>query len=253
MSQPQDTFLPGSKGYFQTTHWTQIAAAQTIHEDRRREVFQELCVNYWKPVYVYLRRKGCDATKAEDLTQGFFHDIILEKQLVQQAQQSKGRFRSFLLTALNRYVINAHKYEQAAKRRPKEGIVPLDAFDPANLVVGPTSHSPEQAFNYTWASELLRAVYTQVKEACLASGKELHWQVFDRKVLGPILHGTTSPTMKEISQELNIEKEESAFNMLNTVKRIFRTKLNSQLRLLVSCDEEIDDEFQELMKIFSQG
>jgi len=253
MSQPQDTITPGGKGYFQTTHWTGIIAARTMHEDRRREVFQELCVKYWKPVYAYLRRKGCDAAKAEDLTQGFFHDIVLEKQLVQQAQQSKGRFRSFLLTALNRYVINEHKYQQAAKRRPKEGLVPLDAFDPSTLVASSSRHSPEQAFNYTWASDLLREVYAEVKEACLASGKEIHWQVFDRKILSPILHGSPSPKMKELSQELNIEKEESAFNMLNTVKRIFRAKLNNHLRQLVSSDADIDEEFQELMNIFSQG
>jgi len=252
MTRPEDTFNPSGNGYFQTTHWTEIIAARTVHEDHRREVFQELCVKYWKPVYAYLCRKGCDTEKAKDLTQGFFQDILLEKQLVQQAQQSKGRFRSFLLTALNRYVINEHKYQHAAKRRPKEGFVPLEAFDPSTIEASSASHSPEQAFNYTWASELLRQVYTEVKNACQASGKTIHWQVFDRKVLSPILHGTPSPSMKTLSVELNIKKEESAYNMLNTVKRIFRAKLNNHLRQLVSSDTEIDEEFHELMNIFSR-
>ena len=99
------TEMGGMQGTFLTTHWSLIEAASE-GQDRNREkaLIDLLLKHYWKPVYCYLRRKGYNNEEAKDLTQGFFHDVVLGHNLVQKADQAKGPFRAFLLMALNHRV-----------------------------------------------------------------------------------------------------------------------------------------------------
>ena len=74
-------------------------------------------------MYCYLRRKNYDNERAKDLTQGFFHEVVLNRALIERADQAKGRFRSFLLHALNEYLIDEQRKETAQKRIPKDKLV----------------------------------------------------------------------------------------------------------------------------------
>ena len=242
----------GTVRVFQTTHWTELLQLQTANENERRQQMGELLSKYWKPVYCYLRRKGHNSEDAKDLIQGFFQEIILGGHLVQRAQKSKGRFRTFLLTSLDHYVNNKHHYETAKKRRPAEGVIPLDSFDSSKIVDPDQNMSPLDAFNYAWASELLRKACNEVKEICCSSGKDLHWKVFQKKVLSPILDGTPVPGLGDICSELGVRDQSKASNMIGTVKRIFRSTMNRNLRQLVESDDQIDQEFNDLMEIFSR-
>ena len=107
--------MGGNRGSFETTRWTQIQAAKTHDLEHRRESVNTLLTRYWKPVYCYLRRKGYNNADAKDLTQGFFHEIVLGRELLQRADQTKGRFRTFLLTALDRYATSVHRKDTAKK------------------------------------------------------------------------------------------------------------------------------------------
>jgi len=101
--------MGGPRGSFQTTQWSQIQGSKTNNQERRKASINNLMGRYWKPVYCYLRYKGYDNEKAKDLTQGFFHEIILGRELIQHANQEKGRFRTFLLTALDCYVRSVYR------------------------------------------------------------------------------------------------------------------------------------------------
>ncbi len=107
------TELGGQGGAFETTHWTEILSARTLDENRRKATMDKLLGRYWKPVYCYLRRKGRDNETAKDLTQGFFQEVVLGRDLVQKAESQKGRFRTFLLTALDHYVTSVDRAETA--------------------------------------------------------------------------------------------------------------------------------------------
>ena len=89
--------MGGETETFLTTHWSLIEDVQS-RGDKDRALIGLLLGKYWKPVYCYLRRKGYDNEQAKDLTQDFFHEVVLSRDLVRRADQSKGRFRSFLLT-----------------------------------------------------------------------------------------------------------------------------------------------------------
>ena len=110
------TEVGGELGKFQTTRWSEIDRAKTPDADQRRLIIDHLIRLYWKPVYCYLRQMGCGNDKAKDLTQGFFHEVVLGQDLIRCADQCRGRFRSFLLTALDHYVSNQFRKERAAKR-----------------------------------------------------------------------------------------------------------------------------------------
>ena len=112
-------------GRFVTTRWTLVNAAGH-GSDSDDDALAELCQTYWPPLYAYLRRQGHDREEAQDLTQGFFARL-LERRDIRTADPARGRFRSFLLTALKRYVINEHERETSLKRGGPAPRLSLDA------------------------------------------------------------------------------------------------------------------------------
>ena len=198
------TSIGGAAGAFLTTHWSLIDQAQA-KEEGNRALIGLLLNKYWKPVYCYLRRKGYDNEQAKDLTQGFFHEVVLGRGLIQKADQSRGRFRSYLLLALNRYVINVREEETARKRIPPERLVSLDMIDPPDLPPSVIQSEPEEAFNYAWVSALLEQVLDEVQAKCQERDLTLHWQVFRDRIVRPILNRTQPLSMKAICARYGIE------------------------------------------------
>lgn len=247
------TSMGGTKSRFQTTHWSEIRSARTHDEARRRIVIDGLIKRYWKPIYCYLRRKGYGNEPAKDLTQGFFHKIVLGKDIVQQADEARGRFRTFLLTALNHYITSVHRANVAGKRHPKDGVVSLEEFDEESMSLAAKDMKPEDVFTYVWASVLMDDVLAEVKEGCLRDGKRIHWEVFRARVLDPIVVSTEPITVSELCKRFGIESKAKVSNMIVTVKRRFQAAMSSRVRQHVDSDEEVKQEIQDLMKILSKN
>jgi hypothetical protein len=247
------TSIGGSKEGFQTTHWSEIFDAKTTDEIRRNAIIDALLRRYWKPVYCYIRRKGYDNEPAKDLTQGFFHEVVLNSNLIRQADQTKGRFRTFLLTALDHYLIDEYRRETARKYAPRGGLVPLEGNDLSALITAHSRMTPNQIFNYIWATEMIDRVISQVRKECCDTGKETHWHIFHAKILSPIVDNRAGPSLKELCVQYGIENEARASNMIITVKRCFRRVLEDHLRRFVRTDSEIEEEINELLEIISAG
>lgn len=247
------TSMGGPGGDFQQTHWTQIVATRSSDAARRKAALDHLMAGYWKPIYCYLRRKGCDNEKAKDLTQGFLHDVVLGRDLFSQADQAKGRFRTFVLSALDRYCVSTYRAESALKRAPAGGMVSLDGPDGLNFPESADTVTPEQAFTYAWASSLLDQVLAAVKERCLAGGQAVHWAVFYARVVQPIMERCEPPPLSELCTQHGIEPEAKASNMVITVKRRYQKVLRERLRHVVASDDDIDAEIGEIMQILATG
>lgn len=252
MTKGDGTHIGGGGEAFGTTHWSEILDARTHTPQRRREVVGAIAGQYWKPVYAYLRRRGNDNEQAKDLTQGFFEAIVLGRELIQQADRSKGRFRALLLTALDRYVTSVHRSASAQKRRPAGGLVQLGGLDAPEELAVSAEATPEEAFAHAWASHLLEAVLSAVEAACRRAGQATHWEVFRRTVVEPILSGGRAPPLAQVCAEMGIDGEQRASNMNVTVKRRFRSLLVASVRPSVDSDEDVDDEIRELMAILSR-
>src|SRR5256886_15861790 len=102
-----ETTIPSSEGarpqnYFATTHWSVVLTARRSDTTRANIALEKLCYTYWYPLYAYVRRRGYSPEDAQDLTQGFFAQL-LERQSIQGVEREKGKFRSFLLASLHYY------------------------------------------------------------------------------------------------------------------------------------------------------
>lgn len=246
------TSIGGGRYNFETTHWSVIQDARTQDDSRQRTVIDGLIRKYWKPIYCYLRRKGYNNETAKDLTQGFFHEIVLGKRLLQQADEGRGRFRAFLLTALNHYVTSVHRANVAGKRHPKAGIMSLEGFDGESVHLKARDMRPEDAYIYMWASVLMDSVLADVKESCTRDGKEIYWKVFSGRVLEPITAGVNPIAVTDLCSQYSIETKDKVSNMVVTVKRRLQVAMANRVRQHVASEEEVEQEIQDLMTILSR-
>ncbi len=247
------TKMGGDRSYFTTTHWSVVLEAGTHDVGRRQEAMNCLLGRYWKPVYCYLRRKGHSDDAAKDLTQGFFEEIVLGKQLIPQADPRKGRFRTFMLSALDRYVVSCHRARTRKKRCPKSELVSLDVFEDCGLPPQSKEMEPHELFAHVWAASLLDEVLEEVKQGCIRDGMQAFWELFREHVLEPITTGTSPPPLRDLCRRLGISDETKAANMIVTVKRRFQVAMRQMTRQHVDSDEEVDDEIRDLMQILSRG
>ena len=245
------TSMGGDRGTFLTTHWSLIEGVKK-HQDKDRALIGLLLKRYWKPVYCYLRSKGHNNEQAKDLTQGFLHEVVLNRHLVERADSLKGRFRSLLLHALNQYVVDERRKETAQKRIPKDKLVPLDVAGSPGLAEITCELDAEQSFNYAWKAELLERVLSEVKSNYVKRGMETHWCVFRDRVLEPIMEDREASSLSLICERYDIDNETTASNMLKTVKRLFRSVLNKHVRQTVTSGEAVDAELREVFKFFEK-
>jgi DNA-directed RNA polymerase specialized sigma24 family protein len=115
-----------NSGSFRTTHWSVVLAASQNESFGKQDALAKLCQAYWYPLYVYIRRCGHDVHNAQDLTQDFFR-FFLEKDVLADITREGGKFRSFLLTVLKRFLANEWARRQAQKRGGGRTILSLDA------------------------------------------------------------------------------------------------------------------------------
>src|SRR5262249_31478726 len=144
-------------GLFVTTHWSVVLAAGDNKSPQASKALEQLCKTYWYPLYAHVRRRGHGHHSAEDLTQEFFARLLEHHWLAWVASE-KGRFRTFLLVALDHFLANQWRRTQTLKRGGSRVIVSLDetrsgeerfSQEPA------TEAPPERAFDRLWATTVL--------------------------------------------------------------------------------------------------
>ncbi len=234
---------------FLTTAWTEINCIDQSDKAHQSVLLGNLLQKYWKPIYCYLRSKGNATEQAKDLTQGFIQEILLGRDLLKQADREKGKFRTFLLTALDRFIVSKHRYETAQKRHPAEKLIPLGDLEITELPEPDNSRTPDQAFHHAWVSQLLEEVLAEVKESCQSRDKQVHWNVFHDRVIAPILNATPPLSIPDICKKYNINSNAQASNMIVTVKRRFQTILVRHVQDLSDTQDDIMQEINSLMKI----
>ncbi|NQV35526.1 MAG: hypothetical protein HQ515_22725 [Phycisphaeraceae bacterium] len=246
------TKMGGAGEAFLTTQWSLIDGVSR-GEDGERTLVSLLLHRYWKPVYCFLRHKGYGNEEAKDLTQEFFHEVVLNRSLVSRADPAQGRFRSFLLHALDQFLIDCLRKQSAKKRIPKAKLVSLEFTEHLEIPQTVSLGSPEEYFNYTWKSSILDQTLELVRAGCMEQGLSIHWNIFEERVLKPIFEHSEALSMKEICHRYGIASESIASNMLVTVKRRFRAVLRRTLRDTVRSEEDVDGELKEMLSLFRPG
>ncbi|HTG43012.1 MAG TPA: ECF-type sigma factor [Verrucomicrobiae bacterium] len=166
MPDPENKPDPTAYGaQFAATSWTNILAAQRSGSAEAAAALEKLCKTYWYPLYAYVRRKGSDPHKAQDLTQEFFYRLIRENYLGAVDRQ-RGKFRSFLLVAMNHFLSNQRDHEQAAKRGGGQRLISLDDVDAETRYAREPvcDLTPEKIFERNWFLTLFDQARARLEE-----------------------------------------------------------------------------------------
>jgi DNA-directed RNA polymerase specialized sigma24 family protein len=162
---------------FPTTRWTLILASRE-GDEARRAALESLLATYWKPIYFYLRRRGLAVEAAEDVVQGFcLH--LLERDFLPRLDPARGRFRSYLLTALDHYLANVRERESAQKRGGGVRLVPIDlAMAERELEAAPAEAAT--AYEREWAMGVMERALGRLREDYAAGRRQGPASVFLR-------------------------------------------------------------------------
>ncbi len=227
---------------FDTTSWTVVLRAGS-DDGIGREALAHLCRAYWLPLYVYVRRRGHSAHDAEDLTQGFFADL-LGRQAIKRADPVRGRFRTFLLTALTNFLHNAHDHAQTARRGGEVERLSMNSAEAAEAIahIEATGLSPDLAFDRCWALAVLDRALRRLQAEQERGGKA---QWFAR--VRPFLQSEAAAgDYDSIAMEFGLTKNSVAVavHRLNTR---YRELVRAEITETVSGAEEMQRELRELL------
>jgi DNA-directed RNA polymerase specialized sigma24 family protein len=238
----------GGPPRFPTTSWSLVALAGQ-DEQTRREALGELLTRYMPALRAHLvQSKGLAPDRADDLIQDFVTAKILERDLISRADHQRGKFRTFLLTALDRFLLNRLRDQGAKKRSASAAAEPLGERD-GRLAAGP---SPTDAFDLAWARSVLGEALGRMRTHCEASGRTDVWGVFECRVLGPILEGTEPPDYRELVRRFGFQSPSQASNLLATAKRTFARTLRAVVGEYAGTEEEIEEELGQLREILAR-
>ncbi|MBI1247949.1 hypothetical protein GC197_08935 [bacterium] len=215
---------------FPTTQWTLIELANNEKPSGSRDEMGRLLRTYWQPMHAHLRYKGISHEKAEDLIQEFMIEI-LNKDILSIADPKRGKFRTLLLTALDRFAISQHRHDTAAKRAP-QNLSSLDAVEGDQT--RDDQPDPSAAFERAWALEVLAQVMGRMQQECQEAGEINRWLVFERRIVGPLLDNTETPDYGDLTKEFNLANDKAAMNLLVTAKRQFARTLRDHVRQYVT-------------------
>jgi RNA polymerase sigma factor (sigma-70 family) len=250
MSIPDQNAKSGSPGSerFRTTHWSIVIAAGRRSSPDGRDALATLCRVYWYPLYAYVRRQGHSPNDAQDLTQEFFARL-LEKNIAGKADRARGKFRSFLLASLNRFLANEWRRAGARKRGDGRVALALDlAAGEGRYTLEPTHEvTAEKIYERRWAMTLLEQTLARLRDEFERSGK---LDLFEH--LKPYLGGDLrNVPYRQIAAEL--EKTEGAVKVaVHRLRQRCRELLRAEIAETVSGPEEVDEELRDLFEAVGQ-
>jgi RNA polymerase sigma-70 factor (ECF subfamily) len=234
---------------FPTTHWSRVFSAGDPADPVARAALEELCRDYWFPLYAFVRRRGHATHEAEDLVQGFLADLLERGDLV-ALDRSEGRFRSFLRAACEHYLCNRLDHDRAAKRGGGVKIVPIDRLASEERYGREPAHdlTPERLFERHWALTLLARVLERLEAESARSGKSA---LFER--LRPALQGDDlAPSYRAIADALGMT-EGAVRIAAHRLRARYRELLREDIARTTDEPAAVDDEIASLLAALAGG
>lgn len=230
--------------HFHTTLWTVVIHAGQ-DDSQAREAMARLCQMYWYPLYAFVRRRGYQPPDAQDLTQAFFARL-LDKHSLDQVDQSKGKFRSFLLGSLKNFLANEWDKGRTQKRGGEQSIISLD-HDAAESWYGlEPSHTldADRIFERRWALTLLEQVLARLRNEYCDERSDL----FDE--LKVTLTGESASSYSSIAARLGMTEgavKVAAYRFRNRYRDLIRLEISQT----IGPDQDVDDELRHLLSVLA--
>ena len=238
---------PGDPGprdawHFASTRWSIVAAAGRKESPEAHAALAVLCQTYWYPLYAYARRRLGRAEDAQDLTQEFFARLV-EKDYLQAADPGRGKFRSFLLTAFQRFLAKEHARAGAQKRGGDRRSLSLEFQDGEERYqhepADPTT--PETLYQRRWALTLLEQALARLRQEFTRTGRG---QLFEA-LKGTLTGDGTGEPYEQIGGELGMS-EPAVKTAAHRLRRRYQELLRAEVAQTVASPEEVEEELRDL-------
>jgi len=232
-----------SEAWFLTTHWSVVLSAREQHSAKSAAALETLCRTYWQPLYAYVRRQGHSPADAQDLTQEFFARL-LQKEYLHAVTPAKGKFRTFLLVMLKRFLVTEWNKAQAQKRGGGK-VFNIDwASAEERFLQQPVEQlTPEKVFEQRWALTLLDQVYARLEREYKEQGRGV---LFD--TLQFALTGSRS-TVPYVELARQLQTTDGAVRVaVHRLRQRYRELLREAIADTVSCPEEVEEELRHLLQ-----
>ena len=233
----------GGVGQFATTHWSVVQRAGDSRSPESADALEKLCSAYWYPLYAFVRGSGHGPEEARDLTQDFFA-MLLEKKWISDADPQRGRFRTFLLVALKRFLTNEWHRSQATKRGGGCEWIAMDGFEAEERFgLEPRDNAtPEVLFQRSWATTLIARAQNRLRGEMVAAGEG---ERFD--ALEPALAGEhTEVGYRELAVRFGVT-ESTVKSWVLRLRRRFRASLLNEISQTLAEGQDPEAELPELM------
>ena len=236
-------------GHFPHTRWTLIARLKSPDAAIARRALDDLCMQYYYPLYCYIRRRGFEHHDAQDALHDFFAKVI-RLAVFECAEAGSGRLRAFLSTALQRFLINWHRDNAHREREVSLDLAP-PGEDPERRYRSEhftDTETPERVFDRKWGHELLENVVRRLDQDCTVRGRKFFFDTLRPVLLaGGSLRGHDSA---QIASTLGIS--EGALRVaLSRLLGEYRAILEDEVRQTVETSDEVDGEIAHLLGVFS--
>lgn len=234
-------------GAFLTTHWSVVLAARDGQGTQAQAALEELCGGYWRPIYAYLRRVGYAPHDAQDLAQGFFAHF-LEHGFLQRLHHCEGRFRSFLLTFLKRFLSDERDKAKAEKRGGGRQIFSLDECSLEEQRLGSLERlDAGEAFDRRWAMTLLARAQDRLRAEYASTNKAQTYEALE-----PFLSGEGSPrSYAEVAAQLGMP-ENSVKSAIHRLRRRYGEMIREEVAQTVEAPPLINEEIRYLLSVVGE-
>jgi RNA polymerase sigma-70 factor (ECF subfamily) len=226
--------------YFPTTQWSLLAQASLSGETSSRQALEELCRRYWAPLHQFIRARGYTDAEAQDLTQEFILHL-LEHSTLRKADRLRGRFRSFLLGALIRFLADEYDRRRAQKRG--SGSVHLNLDEAENHLAASSSHD-NSLFDREWALAILENSLSTVQKEFEPKFGPAHFALLRTFLPGSV----NAPSYKEAAQQLDLSLP-ALKSELHRLRQRFKSLVRQEVANTVSAPHEIDEEMTHLQNV----
>jgi len=243
MSAPTSDALPPNAREFHTTHWSMVLRAGGASAGAQAAL-SNLCAAYWYPLYAFVRRQGRSAHDAQDLTQEFFARL-LERGGVVGVARERGRFRTWLLAAMEHFLINEWRRAGAQKRGGGAAVVSMDDEAEARYLREPIDPmTAEKLYDRRWALTLLDRVLARLGGELAESGKTAQFEALKFCLSGE------KRAYAEVA--LTLGMTESAVKVAaHRLRERYRALIRAEIAETVGSSEEVDAEMRDLFAALS--
>jgi len=237
---------PATHAEFPSTQWSKILQAGSVASAVDSPALEDLCRAYWPPLYAFLRRQGHSPHDAEDLVQGFIARLLAREDLAEVGPE-KGRFRTFLLTALRNFTIKQALHDKALKRGGGQIPISFNAEE-AERLCGPdlTASSPEAAFERRFAQAIVTRAFVALREEHRARGKEEFFAL-----LSAHLDGAEDNDYEACAVKLGMTPGAVAV-AVHRMRGRLRELLRAEVRQLCTSPAEEEQELKHLLEVWSR-